>query len=152
STVTIDARNKLTTTVLDALGNVLQTQDQDGNGYQYQYDALNRKTVTIDQLGNRATMTYDLLGHMTSKKDPNGNTTFGVCDALGRQTEVVSPDPYKAASLAAGLNASSSQYLTAASTGSLQTGDLDFWLAGWFYPTGDATTKGLVTKADGNAF
>jgi hypothetical protein len=46
---------------------------------------------------------------------------------------------------AASFDSASSQYLSCASNSTLQTGDVDFWYAGWFY-TNDEASYGLWSK------
>jgi RHS repeat-associated protein len=70
-TATIDATNKINTTV---------------------YDADGRVTATIDPLGNISTTVYDAIGEVTATIDPKGNTTTYSFDVAGRQTSVTTPD------------------------------------------------------------
>ena len=84
-------------------------------------------SIVIDVLFRKRCGIGDSAGFETRRDEDRSDDYEG---ALGRQTATVLPDPYRAASLAAGLDAGSSQYLTAASNSSLQTGDVDFDCAG----------------------
>lgn len=49
----------------------------------------------------------------------------------------------------AGFAAASSQYLSVASNATLQTGDVDFWVAGWVYLADKSDYRVFVSKWDG---
>ena len=90
--------NPTTTTLYDAVGNVLAVTNALGYTTRYQYDVENRQIAEIDPAtpctepnGSVAVVqpttsyAYDLDGNLLSTTDPDGNTTRYEYDALNRQ-------------------------------------------------------------------
>ena len=99
-TQVIDALHDTTTTVYDAVGNVISTTDALGNMTTYVYDTMDRKVAQISPLpylgegqgvtvfsvpglglvvcggGPTTTWQYDANGYVTAVTDPLGNTTW----------------------------------------------------------------------------
>jgi YD repeat-containing protein len=66
--------------------------DPRNNLTQYEYDALNRKTVTIDALSKATATSYDAAGNVTSVKDADNNVTQYSYNALNRVTQMTDPN------------------------------------------------------------
>ncbi|MGB0743415.1 MAG: hypothetical protein ACPGSB_02715, partial [Opitutales bacterium] len=71
----------------DAVGNLIETEDSEGNIITMGYDIRGNK-ISIDDpdMGNW-TYTYNALGQLTSQTDAVGNVTTKTYDLLGRVTQ-----------------------------------------------------------------
>ena len=108
-----DALGNSQTTVYDALGNVRQFTDRNGELISYEYDLLNRPTAITyhsdgeivafeyDALGNRQVMsdsvgvtdyTYDDFYRVTSVNDVYSQTVGYEYDLRGNRTKLIYPD------------------------------------------------------------
>ena len=91
-----DTANRSTTTVKNAVGQVVSVQDEFGNTTEYGYDTVgNVVTVTKaagDTLENTVTNTYDRLGRRISTTDPDAGLIETHFDALGELTEQITPE------------------------------------------------------------
>jgi YD repeat-containing protein len=74
--------------VYDAVGNVTQSTDANGNTVQYRYDVMNRVTAVIDTEGNRLRYRYDAKGNLAERIDEDGRSHGYGYDALDRLVEV----------------------------------------------------------------
>jgi YD repeat-containing protein len=66
---------------------------------QFQYDALNRKTVTIDAATNRVSTLFDAVGNATQMTDARGNSTQFLYDADNRQTVTIDAATFRTTTL-----------------------------------------------------
>jgi RHS repeat-associated protein len=81
----IDAKNGVTTTGYDAIGNILSLKDALNNTTSYTYDALDRLLTDTNQLGLSRTYSYDAVGNRIGSIDRNGRKLTYTYDALDRQ-------------------------------------------------------------------
>ncbi|MEM9773651.1 MAG: RHS repeat-associated core domain-containing protein [Chloroflexota bacterium] len=78
-------------TIYDALGNVRQMTDRNGEVVTYQYDGLNRPTsITYQSDGETVEFEYDAIGNRKVMTDAVGTTTYAH-DSLYRITSVTDP-------------------------------------------------------------
>jgi RHS repeat-associated protein len=93
---------RTTTTVYDAIGDVVSTTDPNGNITSHAYDQVGRETKTIEGYGSSvattATMIYDSASNLlsettgqsaTSSYDHSATTSYGY-DPVNRQNQVIS--------------------------------------------------------------
>ncbi|MBJ7539669.1 RHS repeat-associated core domain-containing protein [Marinomonas sp. C1424] len=99
--------------VKNALGQTMETVDNDGNAMQFQYNAFGQLTRTTDPEQNQILIGYDVLGrkiqmddpdqgvwtyqyyvngNLKSQTDANGNVTTYAYDALGRKISQTAPE------------------------------------------------------------
>ena len=88
----IDAAGSITDLVFDALGNLTDEEDPNGNDTGNDYDPLNRLVSTLDALSGVTDYAYDINDNLTSVEAPNGATTTYVYDDLGNLLSLTSPD------------------------------------------------------------
>ena len=88
----ISAATSITQLAYDAVGNLTQDTDPNGNVTQHQVDALDRLTSTIDAIGGATERNYDAGGNLDSVTTPNSATTTYEVDDLGNQVKESSPD------------------------------------------------------------
>jgi YD repeat-containing protein len=88
----INHAGSLTSQVFDALGNLTNTQDPNGNPTTNQYDSLNRLLQTVDALSGTTSYGYDKNDKLTQVTAPNGANTGYEQDDLGNQLKETSPD------------------------------------------------------------
>ena len=81
----IDAEGHVTNFSYDANGNLKTVRDPNGVGYDYQYDALNRRIAATDTAGHTTTMQYDSAGNLVAEVDAKGQTTTHRYDGRGRR-------------------------------------------------------------------
>lgn len=74
--------NGLTTTTVNALGQQSTKV----------MDVLGRLVSSTDDQGNVVTYKYDCYGNMTEVRDPNGNITVTTYDKQGRKKKIIDPD------------------------------------------------------------
>ena len=55
----------------------------DGEIEEYQYDALDRRTIVINRLGRTSRVVYDGVGNVVSEIDALNNTTMHLHDENG---------------------------------------------------------------------
>jgi YD repeat-containing protein len=70
----------------DAMGNLIDVCDADGNHTQMEYDMLSRKTDMDDPDMGQWEYEYDNNGNLTSQADAKSQTISMVYDALNRLT------------------------------------------------------------------
>jgi RHS repeat-associated protein len=68
----------------DAFGNLIETEDADGNIISNSYDIRGRKTAMNDPDMGSWTYNYNALGELTSQTDAKGQTVTMTYDLLGR--------------------------------------------------------------------
>jgi len=83
--------NVITKVKYDAIGNILEVTDPNGNTTAYEYDEMNRPTSETDALGNTSSWTYDPLGSILTETDPRGFTTDYEYDGLNRLVQTTDP-------------------------------------------------------------
>ncbi len=88
----INNAGSLTSQVFDALGNLTNIQDPNGNATGHQYDSLNRLLQTVDALSGTTAYGYDRNDKLTQVTAPNGAATGYETDDLGNLLKEVSPD------------------------------------------------------------
>ncbi len=81
----VDAAGQITNYGYDAYGNLLSVRDPNGVGFDYQYDALNRRISATDTAGHTTTMQYDLGGNLIAEVDAKGQTTTHQYDIRNRR-------------------------------------------------------------------
>ncbi|WCN10209.1 SpvB/TcaC N-terminal domain-containing protein [Marinomonas mediterranea] len=86
-TQTIDHNGETVDFQYDALGSLVQTTDSSSNQVQLGYDLLGRKTQMNDPDMGEWSYTYYLDGKLKSQTDALGQTTTFTYDALGRMKE-----------------------------------------------------------------
>ncbi|WCN14253.1 hypothetical protein GV054_15260 [Marinomonas mediterranea] len=86
-TQTIDHNGETVDFQYDAFGNLVQTTDSSSNQVQLGYDLLGRKTKMNDPDMGEWSYTYYLDGKLKSQTDALGQTTTFTYDALGRMKE-----------------------------------------------------------------
>ncbi len=87
----LNHNSPVTTTVYDAVGNVLSVADPLNQKTTYLYDALSRRYRAEDARGGLTTTLYDAADNVTGMIDPAGNRTTMVFDALNRERERTDP-------------------------------------------------------------
>lgn len=135
--------------VHDALGQVLETVDSAGGTTLYNYDASGDLIATQDADGNRTYISYDGLGHKTQMVDPDLGTSSYVSDALG---EVLCQTDAKGQSIIMsydGIGRPVSKLETAAGAGCSATGGT---ASAWTYDTGLHGLGLPASVTDSNGF
>ncbi|HEY7314686.1 MAG TPA: RHS repeat-associated core domain-containing protein, partial [Gemmataceae bacterium] len=79
----------VTTTVYDAVGNVVRTIDPLNETTTYVYNALNQQIATIDPLSRTTTTVWDGVGQQVGALDGVGDLTQFVFDPAGRPVATV---------------------------------------------------------------
>ncbi|MBP2001376.1 RHS repeat-associated protein [Paenibacillus shirakamiensis] len=75
---------QLATYQYDAVGNVLESVDPNGNVQKFEYDALNRLVAVNQPDGARLATTYDAMGRILTQIDGAGGLTSTEYDVLGQ--------------------------------------------------------------------
>jgi RHS repeat-associated protein len=89
--ISILATGNIALTNYDALGNIIQTRDENSNRTTYKYDALNRLIEVRDALGAVTKTAYDKVGNITSVTDALGRLTTYSYDANNRLVSTTDP-------------------------------------------------------------
>jgi len=71
----------------DIDGNLIESEDENGNVIKNFYNALGQRKESIDGAGNTLYTSYDALGNQVAQQDGNGNIIFSNVDALGRTVQ-----------------------------------------------------------------
>jgi len=85
-----DAKSRITTAEVNALGQVTQVTDAENGVMQYHYDSQGNLIETVDAMGNSITLAYDLLGRRTQLNDPDlgiSSYTYNGFSELTSQTD-----------------------------------------------------------------
>lgn len=82
-TTQTNALFKTSTTIVNVLGKVVETVDDDGAKVLYAYDAFDNLVRTTDDAGNAVLMFYDIRGRKTEMRDPDLGRWLYSYNALG---------------------------------------------------------------------
>nr|MBP7909316.1 VCBS repeat-containing protein [Pseudomonadales bacterium] len=140
-----DADARQTTQVANALGQVIETIDAEGNTSTFQYNTLGQRIGATHGVGtaaeNSVDYTYDRLGRQLSEDDPDHGLYTFAYDALGQMTSLQNPV------LAA---AAQSQTMSYDLLGRMTARSEPEGTATWTYDSGTGLTVGqLVSEAVG---
>lgn len=87
-----DANYKVQSYIYDAFGNLIKTQDANGNSIVTTYDTLGRKTAQSDPDMGDWGYQYNVLGELLWQQDGKGQITTFAYDKLGRMTSRTEAD------------------------------------------------------------
>jgi len=88
----VSAAGSITQLIYDAVGNLTQVTDPNGNISQHQSDALDRVIRTVDAIGGMTEQEFDGGGNLAGVVTPNSAETRFEIDDLGNVLKEVSPD------------------------------------------------------------
>ena len=143
-TVTVtDADALQTTQVANALGQVIEASDAEGNTSTFKYNALGQRTSVTHGVGtaaqNSVDYAWDRLGRQLSEDDPDRGLYSFSYDALGQMTSLTNP-----------VLAVASQSMSYDLIGRLTSRTEPEGTATWTYDTGTGLTVGrLVSESVG---
>lgn len=87
-----DPTGVVTNRAYDAVGNWVSLTDTNNHTWQWQHDALDRRTTQLDPIHDQETWSYDAVGNVIQRVDGNNSATTYTYDAFDRLTKIAYPD------------------------------------------------------------